>query len=498
MTSSKALPDWQSRLISQIILCLQNHYIMFRDKDSKSVKSLEDKFIEAFETSFSHLPSEQSVVDEYITKIQLNRPELYLTSFKETGIDKDSRLANLKEQVKALGIKGNAVILNGEGVHKNIFLIKDGVIVEDCLFKGMPLANLTIPDEMKIINGKVEINASNEHLIQRALENIAYTEFAEWQINPLIQKLIGDLHLDFRYMPDKIQQDSKHIETFNSFAENPPPNAAEDQYGLHTPTDRKNIPQCVGYVRLSRIYDPSKDIGVKKRIFEVMRSFKDKETIIIDLRKTGGGTPEGVQYISSFFFDNPVHLNTVVTREEQKAYTTFVQQELNPDSTSSELVDLSKKQLYILIGEETYSAAEELAYDMQQLGRATIVGVKSRGGAHPCEMKPLLDPDQDHLSFNDKFCLIVPTAMSINPKTGTNWEDGPKNKGLLPGVRPDKKIKESQDALVVAVSMSASGRKSNAFFSSKESLQSVSSELDVDVTDQEMAKSAFGRGHKRE
>ena len=39
----------------------------------------------------------------------------------------------------------------------------------------------------------------------------------------------------------------------------------------------------------------------------------------------------------------------------------------------------------MLTSGSTFSGGEELAYDLQQLGRATVVGERTRGGAHPVE-----------------------------------------------------------------------------------------------------------------
>jgi len=68
----------------------------------------------------------------------------------------------------------------------------------------------------------------------------------------------------------------------------------------------------------------------------------------------------------------------------------------------------------------TYSAAEALAYDLQALKRATIVGEKSRGGAHLVDFQLL----------GDGYLLTLPTARAINPITGTNWE----GVGVLPDI----------------------------------------------------------------
>ncbi|MEU6742156.1 S41 family peptidase [Streptosporangium sandarakinum] len=77
------------------------------------------------------------------------------------------------------------------------------------------------------------------------------------------------------------------------------------------------------------------------------------------------------------------------------------------------------KPLYVLSGDSTFSAAEEPAYDLQQFGRAVVVGEPTRGGAHPCKGWTV----HPHLE------AAVPTGRAVNPVSGANWE------GI--GVQPD-------------------------------------------------------------
>jgi len=86
----------------------------------------------------------------------------------------------------------------------------------------------------------------------------------------------------------------------------------------------------------------------------------------------------------------------------------------------------------VLTSSATFSGGEELAYDLQQLGRATVIGETTGGGAHPRigrRMHPHLE-------------LTVPTGRPVSPKSGTNWE------GV--GVIPDIPVAAAQ-ALDVAL-----------------------------------------------
>ena len=74
----------------------------------------------------------------------------------------------------------------------------------------------------------------------------------------------------------------------------------------------------------------------------------------------------------------------------------------------------------------TFSAGEELAYNLQALRRATVIGETTGGGANPGE----------EFRINEHFEMFVPTGRAINPVTRTNWEGT--------GVKPDIEVPEAQ------------------------------------------------------
>jgi len=58
----------------------------------------------------------------------------------------------------------------------------------------------------------------------------------------------------------------------------------------------------------------------------------------------------------------------------------------------------------VLTSATTFSGAEELSYDLQQLGRATVVGEHTKGGAHP----------RHGLRLSPHLQATIPVARSIN------------------------------------------------------------------------------------
>ena len=99
--------------------------------------------------------------------------------------------------------------------------------------------------------------------------------------------------------------------------------------------------------------------------------------------------------------------------------------------------------MWVLTSQATFSGGEELAYDLQQLGRATIVGEVTGGGAHAREGF-VVDP---HLE------LTVPVAAGHNPTSRTNWE------GV--GVAPDVPVR-ADDALRTALLLALDGHADDA------------------------------------
>jgi hypothetical protein len=144
-----------------------------------------------------------------------------------------------------------------------------------------------------------------------------------------------------------------------------------------------------------------------------MRLVAQADALILDLRQTVGGDPTAVALLCSYLFDEPVHLNDIYERESDR----IVQSWTLPYVPGARFG--ATKPVYVLTSSATFSGGEELAYDLQQQGRAVIVGERTRGGAHPRTGRRL----HPHLE------VTIPTGRAINPVTGTNWE------GV--GVQPD-------------------------------------------------------------
>lgn len=132
-------------------------------------------------------------------------------------------------------------------------------------------------------------------------------------------------------------------------------------------------------------------------------------SLVIDLREGHGGTPETVALICGHLVGTqPVHLQDIEERgAPSHQYWT---------SPAATRIDAEVR---VLISSGTFSGCEELAYNLQALGRARLIGETTGGGAHPI----------DAFRLTDVLELHLPIARSVNAVTGTNWEQI--------GVRPD-------------------------------------------------------------
>ncbi|MCX5151612.1 MULTISPECIES: S41 family peptidase [unclassified Streptomyces] len=130
------------------------------------------------------------------------------------------------------------------------------------------------------------------------------------------------------------------------------------------------------------------------------------QALIVDLRANRGGDPDTVAFVCSYLLDERTHLNTMSWRGGERSEQSWSLPHV-PGARFG-----GSKPLYVLTSDTSFSAAEELAYDLQQLGRAVVVGERTRGGAHPCQGWTV----HPHLE------ATIPFGRAINPVSGTNWE----------------------------------------------------------------------------
>ena len=179
--------------------------------------------------------------------------------------------------------------------------------------------------------------------------------------------------------------------------------------------EEKRIDGNIGYLRFSGFHDPT--VGFEPFVAAI-QLLKNADAIILDLRENGGGSESMATIVSSCFVPpGKTQFSSMVTRgngsTRQRWNTPYLEQRLD------------EQPLFILTSQATFSAAEAVAYDLQSLKRAVIVGERTGGGAHKIEFPALVKG----------FRMQLPIEKAVNPITRSNWEKV--------GVTPDIECTES-------------------------------------------------------
>ena len=137
------------------------------------------------------------------------------------------------------------------------------------------------------------------------------------------------------------------------------------------------------------------------------------DAVLLDLRGVPGGYPSTVSFVTSAFFGaDSVELLTTYDRELGTTVRGFTRPGLGAPR-------LRAPDLYLVVDGGTGSAAEALAFTLQQTGRGRVVGERTAGAAHAGGWTPVADG----------FVVFLPNARGFLPRTGRDWEGA--------GVQPD-------------------------------------------------------------
>jgi len=202
-----------------------------------------------------------------------------------------------------------------------------------------------------------------------------------------------------------------------------------------------HLPGNVGYLDLR--FFPSDSPESNAVIDGMANAVAYSNAIVLDLRRNGGGDSDGIARLLSHFLPPKTHLNDFLGRGDADARVTA--------STYTAVVPGPPiaAPLFVLTSSHTFSGAEECAYDVQALKRATLVGEVTGGGANPGRPHRL----------DDHFDIFVPSGRARNPITQTNWEGT--------GVKPDVAVSQDR-ALATAYAMALTGLGSDTALGTEE------------------------------
>jgi hypothetical protein len=221
-----------------------------------------------------------------------------------------------------------------------------------------------------------------------------------------------------------------------------------DNFGFGVPSTESIQDKRLGYLPINAFVPSTPDItfdsaAIRKEIGGIISSIADTDALIIDLRNNGGGQPDTVAFVVSYFVDGdaPIHLNDMVDRQGavKYSYSTLPASSL-PEGTAR---FGGSKPLFVLTSKGTVSGGEEMAYDLQALKRAhAIIGdgaETTAGAAHPVMNAKSICTDEFGKNW---WVAAVPDMRPVNAVTGANWE------GV--GVKSDVVVEKGDDAKALA------------------------------------------------
>lgn len=270
-----------------------------------------------------------------------------------------------------------------------------------------------------------DIGARAGRTLERHLQAGRWSERADAAqfadaLSTQLQDITGDGHLNVEFTTEPVEIDGDADDAFDAAQ-------MERWYGAHINFGVQSVGRTadnVGILDL-RVFAPL-DMG-GETLSAALNVIAHTDALIIDLRRNGGGIGDAANLVASYLVGPERQpLTGIYDRPSDTLTQAFTAPFVPGDRFGPD------KPVYVLISSRTFSAAEALAYDLQALGRATIVGETSGGGAHPFHYLPI----------HPHFVLWSVTAKSVNPITGGNWQGA--------GVAPDI-VAPAEDALDAAL-----------------------------------------------
>lgn len=221
-----------------------------------------------------------------------------------------------------------------------------------------------------------------------------------------VTPIVDDGHFRARYFgPEMVA----------GFSEAPP--SAEDIAAFHEEVRLRGgelpevrwLPGNVGYLRIRMFLDAAPSA---EQLALAMGMLEHTGALIIDVRGAPGGEPAGVANVIGHLVSARTPTVRVQGSDESAPERTFYAETRTPA-----YID---KPVFVLVDGDTGSGAEEFAYDLQAMKRATLVGETTAGAATPGGYRPLAHG----------FVAFIPMQIVANTITGTNWE----GVGVVPDV----------------------------------------------------------------
>ncbi len=187
--------------------------------------------------------------------------------------------------------------------------------------------------------------------------------------------------------------------------------------------ERRDVPTSAGFRRTEII---AGNIGVLDMAFfmrpvehrdalaAAMRTLQPADALILDMRENGGGSPGTVALLISYLLDVPSQpLFEIVGRDgSRQMYRT--EASLLPARNAA-------RPVFVLTSRRSFSGGEGLAFLLQDLNRATVIGEVTAGAANPGRPYPA----------GELFDITVPNGQLLTATSKRNWEGRGVNPDIL-------------------------------------------------------------------
>ncbi len=166
------------------------------------------------------------------------------------------------------------------------------------------------------------------------------------------------------------------------------------------------LPGNVGYLRFDYFPDPEPAFPL---LTGALKFIENTDAVIIDLRYNNGGYLETAQFLASHFFS---------AEKDQALFRYFYNDDGETVRRSQWVLAAIPGRrrpdvpIYILTSSTSFSAAEWMAFSLQELGRAEVIGQTTTGAAHPVE----------RFRIDDEFVVQVPIGKISGPVSGSDFE----------------------------------------------------------------------------
>ena len=229
----------------------------------------------------------------------------------------------------------------------------------------------------------------------KTFDSLTDKEFAK-ALSTYLTKNGNDRHFNVLYRPDKEEKAINEKELLQKYDKI----NKQWNYGFEKVA---RLDGNIGYIEYSGFPEGNK--SAQQILDATMNFVSNTNALIIDLRNNQGGDGKMVELFLSYFFDKKIKLSQSYTRYNDKTINSYTMPKVNGKKYLN-------KPVYLLVNNKTISAAEALAYNLQQNKIAKIIGDKTYGAANPVKV----------FFINNKYHLFVPISIEKNTITNTNWE----------------------------------------------------------------------------